>query len=614
MKKIEDRYKKLDEISHLLLRPSMYIGSIKTQTLKKYVLDDGKMIQKEITYSPGFLKLFDEIIMNSIDESKRIRTKLNIIKINIDLDTNNISIYDNGGMPVVKHKEYKEWIPELVFSSFRAGSNFNEDESRTWAGTNGVGSVITNVFSKKFKITTCDGKNKFSQTFSDNMGKRSKPSVSKSKKGHTEISYITDFEKFGMKKIDQYHLLIIQKRIIDIAGCNPKLKIYFNGDLFPIKTFEDYIKLYNSDVLFEENKQKTWSIGLCVSGEGFQQISFVNSIETYDGGSHVDYVLNQILSKVREHFKKKYKVDVKPSEIKNHLMFFLDAEVINPSFNSQTKEKLITESKDFGTEYIVSDKLIKSILDSEIVESILDWISRKKIADENKLARNLNKSLLKKKVDKLIDAKGKTRWKCSLGIFEGDSATSAFRKYRTPETMGAFALKGKFMNVTDISSDKFVNNAEVVNLMGAIGLKLGKEPELKNLRYGRILIYSDADVDGSSITALLINFFYRYWPKLFDMNMIYKVETPIVVASKKGSKTKSLFYTQDEYKSWLKKVNISNWEVKYKKGLAALVDDEYNEIINKPRLVRIDSTKKSEDYLDIWFGKDSDLRKKEMLK
>ncbi len=120
--------------------------------------------------------------------------------------------------------------------------------------------------------------------------------------------------------------------------------------------------------------------------------------------------------------------------------------------------------------------------------------------------------------------------------------------------------------------------------------------------------------DGNSIAALLINFFYRYWPKLFDMNMVYKVETPIVVASKKGSKAKTLFYTQDEYKSWVKRVNVSNWEVKYKKGLAALVDDEYNEIINKPRLVRIDSTKKSENYLDIWFGKDSDLRKKEMLK
>jgi DNA gyrase/topoisomerase IV subunit B len=120
--------------------------------------------------------------------------------------------------------------------------------------------------------------------------------------------------------------------------------------------------------------------------------------------------------------------------------------------------------------------------------------------------------------------------------------------------------------------------------------------------------------DGNHIASLLVNFFYRYWPKLFDMNMIYKVETPIVVAHKKGSKIKSLFYSQSEYQSWLKRVNESNWEVKYKKGLAALVDDEYNEIINNPRLVRIDATSKSEKYLDIWFGKDSDLRKLEMLK
>jgi len=296
------------------------------------------------------------------------------------------------------------------------------------------------------------------------------------------------------------------------------------------------------------------------------------------------------------------------------MMLFLDAEVINPNFNSQTKEKLITESKDFGTEYIVSDKFIQSIIKSEIVQSVLDWIQQKKAADESKLARDLNKNLSKIKVEKLIDAKGRDRWKCSIGIFEGDSAISAFRKYRVPETMGAFALKGKFTNVSELTNQKLVLNNEVVNLMGAIGLKLGQEPDLKHLRYGRILFYVDADVDGNSIAGLLLNFFNKYWSTLFERRMVYKVETPIVVViSKKDKKKKVLFYTQTEYNNWSQKENLNNWEIKYKKGLAALVDDEYDEIINNPKLTLITKDDLSDEYLDIWFGKNSELRKNQIL-
>jgi DNA topoisomerase-2 len=316
---------------------------------------------------------------------------------------------------------------------------------------------------------------------------------------------------------------------------------------------------------------------------------------------------------MREYFQKKHKVDIKPSELKGHMSLFLNATVVNPSFSSQTKEKLITEIKDFGFTYEVPEKLIKSILKSEIVDSILDWVQQKKAADESKLARDLNKNLAKIKVEKLIDAKGKDRWKCSIGIFEGDSAISAFRKYRVPETMGAFALKGKFTNVSELTNQKLVQNVEVVNLMGAIGLKLGQEPDLKHLRYGRILFYVDADVDGNSIAGLLLNFFNKYWPGLFDRKMVYKVETPIVVSINKKTKKKVLFYSQTEYSDWCQKENLANWEIKYKKGLAALVDDEYNEIINSPKLTLITKDDLSDEYLDIWFGKNAELRKTQIL-
>jgi DNA topoisomerase-2 len=613
---VDKKFKKLTDIEHVLARPGMYIGSIKPHTTLKWLMDENnKMVQSEVTYNPGFLKIFDEIITNSVDESKRKGSKLNTIKVDIDINTNQISIWDNGGIPVVKHTEHKEWIPEMVFSNLKSGSNFDDEEERSWAGTNGVGSTLTNIYSLKFEISTCDGVNHFHQVFSNNMRDRTQPKVKKMSKGYTEVSYIPDLERFGLSSIDDNHFKMIEKRVLDLAACNPSLKIYFNGILINMKSFEDYIKLYATEYFYESKKDKTWSIGIAISNNGFQQISFANSTDTYDGGTHVDYVMNQIISALREFFAKKHKVDIKPSELKNHMFLFLDSTIINPSFSSQTKEKLITEIKDFGSIFEISTKLIQSILKSEIVNSILDWIEQKKNADDNKLQRELNKKLSKIKVDKLIDAKGKDRWKCSLALFEGDSAAGAFREYRVPETMGAFALRGKFINVSEMNNTKLVQNEEAVNLMASIGLKLGQSPDLRDLRYGRILFYTDADVDGNSISGLLLNFFHKYWPDMFDRKMIYKVETPIVVAiPKKGKESKVLFYTQTEYNEWSQKHDLKTFEIKYKKGLGALVDDEYDAIINNPRMTLITKDDISTNALEIWFGKNSDLRKTELLK
>ncbi len=413
---VNKEFKKLNDIDHCLSKPGMYIGSTTPQKSEKWIIEDGVPKLKEITYNPGFLKIFDEIITNSIDESKRRGSKLNTVKITIEEST--IKVWDNGGIPVVKHREHKEWIPEMVFSNFKAGSNFNDDQNREWAGTFGVGSTATNIFSKKFKVSTCDGKKSFKQEFSNNMRKRTKPTIKPGVKNHTEIEFQPDFTRFKMDKIDNAHLLMLTKRVYDIAACNKNLKVYLNDKHINFKSFQDYIKVYTSDFIYEEGKD--WSIGVALSESGFKHISFVNSIETMDGGTHVDYIMNQIISKLREFFEKKYKVDVKPSELKSHIFLFLNSTVVNPAFSSQTKEKLITDSKEFGRTVELSNKFIQSIIKSEIIESILDWIDKKRDAQENKLKRDLNKKISKIKVDKLIDSKGKERWRHTLGIFEGD--------------------------------------------------------------------------------------------------------------------------------------------------------------------------------------------------
>jgi DNA topoisomerase II len=471
-KNIEDNFKKLTDIEHVILRPGMYIGSIKPNKGSKWIIEENKMVYKELTYNPGFLKIFDEIVTNSVDESKRNGSKLKTIKINITDKL--ITIWDDGGIPVIKHKQHNEWIPEMIFSNLKAGSNFDDSEERSWAGTNGVGSTLTNIYSSTFTISTCDGKNHFVQTFSNNMKERTNPVIKKSNKNHTEISYTPDLEKFGLDKIDEDHFKMIEKRVYDIAACNTHLKIYFNGNQIGVKSFEDYIKLYVNEFFYETKKDKTWSIGIALSESGFQQVSFVNSTDTYDGGTHIEYVMNQIISSMREFFLKKHKVDVRPSELRNHMFLFLDSTIMNPSFSSQTKEKLITEVKSFGTSFEVSQKLISSILKSEIVNSILDWIQQKKNAEDNKLQRDLNKKLSKIKVEKLIDAKGKDRWKYSIGLFEGDCLheDTKVRTIRNGEILD--------INIKDLNIDDMVitHNNTISNIY-ALTKKIKKKSIIK---------------------------------------------------------------------------------------------------------------------------------------
>jgi DNA topoisomerase-2 len=508
--------------------------------------------------------------------------------------------------------ESGEYIPQFIFSNLRAGSNFDDSEDRLVAGTNGVGSVLTNIFSKEFSIKTCDSKNIFEQTYKSNMHEKGTPVVYKSDKsgGYTEISFIPDYERFGMSNIDDEHINLFRKRCIDIAACNPKIKLTFNNEIYRFIRFSEYCELYYSNIIYC-SKDK-WKVGISYSENGFKQTSFVNSVETKDGGTHVDYILNQITSGLRELIKKKHKVDIKPSELKQYMHIFINCDIVNSQFSAQTKEKLITEPKDFGTTCIIEPELIKNIFESEIVKSLLDWIEQKKNAEENKTIRLLNKSLDKSKHIKLIDAKGRNRKNCKIFIVEGDSAGSGFRKYRNTETDGMFPLRGKFLNVFNLQNSKVIQNEEVKAILSSVGLKIGETAKLEDLRYSKIMLTTDADSDGHSIAGLLINFFFKYWPELFDLNVICKVETPIVVAKK--NKEIIEFYNDLEFNEWFNTTkNTKQYEIEYKKGLAALEDSEYEKMIKNPKYFIVKRDDLSKFELENWFSDNSEPRKYKIL-
>ena len=625
-KTIEEKYKSLTPEEHVLHRPGTYIGSTVTEDVDMFILEDEHFVKKTVKYNPGFIKLFDEIISNSVDESKRKGSKLDTIKVDVDTKNNTIQVYDNGGIEVAMHKDAKMYVAELIFGTLRSGSNFSDSDSRTWVGTNGLGSSLCNIFSKEFKVETADSKQRFTMTWKENMSKKSDAKIDRTSQHYTRITYKPDLKRFGMDCIDNDSFKIMEKRVYEIAGCNSNLTIYFNGKRIIMKSFKDYCQMYINEgdlLLYEENKD--WQVGLSVSSTGsFQQVSYVNCVNTFDGGTHNDHILNQIIPTLREKISKKFKTDIMPGQIKNHMFLFINATVINPAFSSQTKEKLITDIKNFGTEIKLTDKFINSIYKSEITNSITDWLDQKKVADEKKAEREANKAISKVKVDKLIDCKWAgtdKKDKCRLILTEGDSAMAAFRPNRDPNTAGGLALRGKSLNVRDLPKSKVMENAEIMSVMAAMGLKFGESPIKfdKNgnivedkTRYGTIQIYTDADVDGTACAALILNYIHKFWPDLIRAHKIARAETPIIIVEHKKNKKEKWFYYDAEYKEWSKGIDLKDYDIHYMKGLGALNDKQSKEIFQNPHLYYYELDDFAEESMQHWFGKDTEMRKKKL--
>ena len=582
-KQITEKYKKLDEISHVLLRPGRYIGSINPHTEFGYVynIDSAKMSQQEITYTPALLKIFDEVVSNSVDYSKTEDGKhLSTIKISVDRITGELSVFDDGGIHVIKHPEHNQWIPEMIFE-LRSGSNFDDDESDTdfSTGQNGEGAALTSIFSSSFIVETADGSNKFYQKHFNNSREKTDPKLLKSDKHFTRVTWMPDYKKFNLDYLDEGNFSSLLKRTVDLAGCNPNIKVYFNDTLLKIKSFEDYIKLYTDDFVFESNAE--WKVGISHSTIGFEHLSFVNSTLTKVGGPHIEYISSQITTKLREYFKKKHKVDVKPSDIKNHFSLYIDASIKKPRYSSQTKESLITEVKNFGTSIELSDKFVKNILKTEIVQSILDWVLAKEKAQLMADLRKTNKNLDKadpKRVEGFHDAGTKNRAEASLFICEGISALSGLLSGRDPKTMACFPLRGKPINVTPMNLKDILENKEFKNIMTITGLAFGVKVEsISDLRFSKIVFSTDQDLDGFSIRGLLLNAFYKFWPELFDLNVIHILNTPIVKV--KFKKQILNFYNIESFSEW-KLVHLNQkYESRYYKGLGTSSSVEWKEYL-----------------------------------
>ena len=627
-KSVEETFVKKTPLEHIFDLPDTYIGSIEKTELDTWVFEDNKIVFKNIKYIPGLYKIFDEVLVNAIDQHIRIENDQNVkhkvtnIKVNFDEDENRISVYNDGmGIPVVEHKEHKIHIPELIFGNLLTSSNYDKNEKKVTGGKNGYGAKLANIFSTKFKIETVDSerKLKYIQTFEKNMSIKNKPVISKfSGKPYTQIDFYPDLNRFGIDKIDEDTLKLMKKRVIDATACtNKNVSILLNNEKIESKSLDKYVSYYlNNDIekVYEEVSDR-WEIVVAVNPDTkFEQISFVNGISTLKGGKHVDHAVNNVIKKIQHYVStkgiKRKKLDLKASHIKDNLFVFVKSTIENPSFDSQIKEYLTTPSTKFGSSCNISDKIIEKLVKTSLIERAMKLCDFKENLGLQKIGGKKTSSV--RGIDKLDDAnKAGTNesLKCTLILTEGDSAKAlaiAGLSVIGRDYYGVFPLRGKVLNVRDVAMKKVTENHEISSLVKIIGLKFAKNKSkdeiTKDLRYGKIMILTDADVDGSHIKGLLINLFQVFWPELLDIpGFMVSLATPIIKVKKNNSVKE--FYTMTEFEKWKETIqNVKSWDIKYYKGLGTSTSEEakgyFTDIENKNIIYKKDIAENEEDKIE----------------
>jgi len=595
IKSIEETYQKKSQLEHVLHRPGMYIGDTSHFTTERWIIENGVFIKKTVTTSPGLYKIFDEIFTNATDHSQRDPT---MKRIEITFDNNQITILNDGqGIPIEIHKELGKYVPEIIFGEFHTSSNYDDTEARTVGGLNGYGSKLTNAFSKLFTVEICDSKNHYTQTWSNNMTTKTQAQVVPKKgKSFTKISFIPDYQRFGMTGMDPDTTAVFLSRVYEgSAITNKNVNIFFDQQKIPVKNFEDFVNLFVGKTPRVYTKiNDRWEIAVVLNPyDKFSQVSFVNGISTTEGGTHVDYIVNQIVYSLKESIEKKAKDTViRPAYIKDNILIFVNCLIENPTFSSQTKENHVTKVNKFGSTAKLTEETIKKIEKLGITANVIDIAKAK----ENKsLAKTDGKKQFRlsgiPKLDDANKAGGVEGFKCKLILTEGDSAKAsaiAGLSVIGRDYYGVFPLRGKLLNVRDATPAQILKNEEINCLKKILGLQQGKEyTSTKSLRYGGILIFTDADNDGSHIKGLIINFIHSFWPSLLKLDsFVSSIITPIVKVSK--GKTIIPFYNQDDFTTWKNVNDTKTWQIKYYKGLGtstAVEAKEYFTNLTKQTIV-----------------------------
>lgn len=588
--------RKLSEREHIIQRPSMYIGAVDLTKSNEYVFEDGKIQHKEISYVPGFIKIINEIIDNSVDVAIKTNfEKCNQISVKMTEDT--VEVQDNGtGIPVTKNED-GHYLAELAWGHARAGSNFDDDENRTQIGMNGVGSFATNCFSKKFIGKTDDGNQLYTITFKNNAESfTDKVEKSKGTSG-VNVKFWPDLSKFGIDKIDDVHMNVIMQRLINLSMSFPEITFKFNGKKINVNSFKKYVSLLNENFEMYETDDYKFAI-LPNADDDFRQFSYVNGLKIPDGGTHIDIISYQIVSRIRDKLAKKFKT-IKPGDIKNKLMIvaFLK-NVKNTKFNSQSKEKITNGAAEINAYFgeIPFDQLAAKILRNKaIIDPITEVYRIKEEFRKRQELKGLQKTVKKIKSDKYLPSIGKRKF---LLLVEGESALGGLSPVLGRKECGYYVLKGKPLNAYSAAQSKFTANKELSELYKII----------QNEGYEYIVYATDQDLDGYHIRGLLTGFFVRYMPEL--KGNIGMLQTPVIGVTKKDKLVNWHYNLND-------KVQLKAGEKSsYYKGLGSWDSDDLKQVVQTDGIDKmiqlIDFN--DDEIIDDWLSdKKSDVRKEYIL-
>lgn len=638
-----EAYKKLSHREHVLQLPDTYIGSVETHEEWRWVLgQDGHMQFRKLPFNPGFYKIYDEILVNARDALVRSRTesgKTPVKRIDISVEKKEggviITVENDGdGIPIEEHPTEKCYVPELIFGHLLTSGNYNKEEEKIVGGKNGYGSKVSNIFSRSFTVSTRSPRHgkKYTQTWSDNMSKVGKPSIlgDKGSSGFVCIKYEPDISRFAGLDLDEM-INVLHTRAVELAALAGKdVKTRWNGEVIATNTFEKFVRLFIKEEgthgLVYESCGPRWEVAAVLArslyeedgAPDYKHVSFVNGINTRRGGKHVDTVVGHVLGDFCEAAAKR-KVAVKPTQIKDAVVFFVNATIVNPSFDSQTKETLTTPAKQYGSVFKTDGKLVEGLLKIGLLDEARAILDAKAAKDAKKTDGSKKRTLRGyPKLEDALWAGTAKSGQCTLILTEGDSAaTSAISGLEIVgrERFGVFPLRGKLLNVKDISQEKFNKNEELTAIKAILGLRQGqKYKDIGGLRYGRVMIMADQDHDGSHIKGLIMNLFHTEWPDLMQKSgFLCSLATPLLKASRRG--TVLSFYSAGEFERWKESEEGKQrgWTLKYYKGLGTSTPAEAKEWFKKLAEIKYEWDEKTDEMLSLAFHKKRTDDRKEWL-
>ena len=603
-----DQIQILEGLEAVRKRPGMYIGSTSVR---------------------GLHHLVYEIVDNSVDEA--LAGFCNTITVKIHQD-NSITVRDNGrGIPVDIQKKAGKSALEVVFTVLHAGGKFGGAGYKVSGGLHGVGASVVNALSEWLHVKVYKEGKIYTMSFA--KGKVTKPiecigTCSEEEQG-TEVHFLPDASIFE-ESVYEFETLKIRLRETAFLTKNLKIRLvderegqeqekefHYEGGIQEFVSFLNKGKeaLYPDVIYCEGEKEKILVEVAMQHNDSYTEniYTFVNNINTPEGGTHLTGFKNALTKTFNDYARqnkllKDSEANLSGEDIREGLTCIISVKIEDPQFEGQTKQKLGTSEAQVAVQGIVSEQLTYFLEQNPAVAKVI--CEKSILAQRARAAARKARDLTRRKSaldgvglpGKLADCSSKDPERCEIFIVEGDSALGPAKEGRNPETQAVLPLRGKVLNVQKARLDRIYANEEIKGMITAFGTGIHEDFDLSKLRYHKIIIMTDADVDGAHISTLMLTFIYNFMPELIRKGHVYLAQPPLFTIQK--NKKHYYAYSDEEYQRILKEIGSDGADVSRFKGLGEMNTEELQETTLDPEsrtLLRVNMSDEDKAELDITF-------------